>query len=51
MSNIGSYESRLENFDWKIAEEVLDWKDGELLNIGHMCSTASANAATAPGPR
>ena len=38
MSNIGSYEERIEGFDWKIARDVLDWKDGELLNIGAICS-------------
>ncbi len=38
MSNIGSYEERVKNFSWDIAKEVLDWKDGELLNIGAICS-------------
>jgi acetyl-CoA synthetase len=38
VSNIGSYEERLQDFSWDIAREVLNWKDGELLNIGHMCS-------------
>jgi len=38
VSNIGSYEERLEGFDWSIARQVLDWEEGELLNIGHMCS-------------
>ncbi len=38
MSNIGSYEERLKGFDWGIAKEVLGWEDGELLNIGHICS-------------
>ncbi len=38
MSNIKSYEERLQGFDWDYAKEVLDWQDGELLNIGHMCS-------------
>ncbi len=38
MSNIGSYDERLHDFDWSIAKEVLDWKDGELLNIGAICS-------------
>ena len=32
MSNIGSYEARLDGFRWDHAKEVLDWKDGELLN-------------------
>jgi len=38
VSNIGSYEERLQGFDWSIAKEVLDWQEGELLNIGAMCS-------------
>ncbi len=38
MSNIGSYEERLQGFSWDIAKDVLGWQDGELLNIGHMCS-------------
>jgi len=38
LSNIGSYEERLKDFDWGIAKEVLGWEDGELLNIGHICS-------------
>ncbi|MBM3307893.1 MAG: AMP-binding protein [Candidatus Eisenbacteria bacterium] len=38
MSNIGSYEERLKGFDWSIAREVLGWRDGELLNIGAICS-------------
>lgn len=38
MSNIGSYEERLPGFSWDIAREVLGWQEGELLNIGHICS-------------
>jgi acetyl-CoA synthetase len=38
LSNIGSYEKRVENFNWNIAKEVLNWKEGEILNIGAMCS-------------
>ena len=38
MSNIGSYEQRLRNFDWSIAEEILGWSGDEILNIGHICS-------------
>jgi acetyl-CoA synthetase len=38
LSNIGSYEERLPGFDWSIAREVLGWRDGELLNIGAICS-------------
>ncbi len=38
MSNIGSYEERLPGFTWDTAREVLNWKDGELFNIGHMAT-------------
>jgi acetyl-CoA synthetase len=38
LSNIGSYDQRREGFDWGIAREVLGWEDGELLNIGAICS-------------
>jgi acetyl-CoA synthetase len=38
LSNIGSYEERLPGFDWAIAKEVLNWQEGELLNIGHMAT-------------
>ncbi len=38
LSNIGSYEERIQNFNWEIAKDVLDWKEGELLNIGAICS-------------
>ena len=38
MSNIGSYEERIKNFDWSISEKELDYKDGNVLNIGWYCS-------------
>ncbi len=38
MSNIGSYDERLKNFDWKIAEDELDYKPGNVINIGWYCS-------------
>src|SRR5664279_5386665 len=38
MSNIGSYEDRLKNFAWSIAENELDYKSGEIINIGWYCS-------------
>jgi len=38
LSNIGSYEERLKDFDWGIAKEILGWEEGELLNIGAICS-------------
>lgn len=38
MSNIESYERVRKDFNWDIARDVLNWKDGELLNIGAICS-------------
>jgi len=38
LSNIGSYEKRVEDFSWDTAREILNWKEGELLNIGAICS-------------
>ncbi len=38
MSNIISYEERIKNFSWKIAEEELGYKDGDVLNIGWYCT-------------
>jgi acetyl-CoA synthetase len=38
MSNIGSYQERLKNFDWSIAAEELEYKEGDIINIGWYCS-------------
>jgi acetyl-CoA synthetase len=38
MSNIGSYEDRIKNFDWSISEKELDYKEGDTINIGWYCS-------------
>jgi acetyl-CoA synthetase len=38
MSNIGSYEERIKNFDWSISEKELDYKEGDVINIGWYCS-------------
>ena len=38
MSNIGSYEERLKNFRWSLAEKELGYKDGEVINIAWYCS-------------
>jgi acetyl-CoA synthetase len=38
MSNIGSYEERLKNFDWSIAEKELDYQPGKVINIGWYCT-------------
>ncbi|MCU0473423.1 MAG: acetate--CoA ligase [Bacteroidales bacterium] len=38
MSNAGSYEERLKDFDWSIAENELGYHKGDLINIGWYCS-------------
>jgi len=38
MSNIGSYEEKVKNFDWSISEKELNYKEGDILNIGWYCS-------------
>ena len=38
MPNIGSYEERVKNFNWEIAEKELDYKPGNIINIGWYCS-------------
>ena len=34
MSNLGSYEERINSFDWSLAEKELEYRDGEVINIG-----------------
>ena len=38
MSNMGSYEQRYNNFDWKISEEELFFGKSGPINIGYFCS-------------
>jgi acetyl-CoA synthetase len=38
MSNIGSYESRLDGFEWTLSERELGYKPGDVINIGWYCS-------------
>ena len=38
MSHIGSYDQRVKNFDWSIAEKELDYKSGDVINIGWYCT-------------
>lgn len=38
MSNIGSYEERIKDFDWSVAEKELGYKKGDPINIGWYCS-------------
>jgi len=38
MTHIGSYEDRRKNFTWAISERELEYKDGNVINIGEYCS-------------
>ncbi len=38
MSNIGSYEDRIQDFDWSVSEKELNYQDGDVINIGWYCS-------------
>ncbi len=38
MSNIGSYEKRVKDFDWSLSEKELGYKDGDVINIAWYCS-------------
>jgi acetyl-CoA synthetase len=38
LSNIGSLEKRMNDFRWEEAGKTLGWKEGELLNIGAICT-------------
>jgi acetyl-CoA synthetase len=38
MSNIGSYDECMKNFDWSTSEKELGYKTGAMINIGWYCS-------------
>ncbi len=38
MSNIGSYDERLNNFDWSLSERELGYSEGDVINIGWYCT-------------
>jgi acetyl-CoA synthetase len=38
MSNIGSYEERIIDFNWALSENELEYKAGDVINIGWYCS-------------
>ncbi len=50
MSNIGSYDERVKNFDWNIAEKELDYKPGGIINIGWYCSDRICQMGKAEKP-
>ena len=38
MSNIGSYDERFKDFAWEISETQLEYKKGDVINIGAYCT-------------
>ncbi len=38
MSNIGSYDERRKNFSWRISEQELGYKPGDVINIAWYCT-------------
>jgi len=38
MAHIGSYQERVKNFNWEIAEKELEYQPGNVINIGWYCS-------------
>ena len=50
MSDVISYEERLKQFDWAIAEQELGWRRGEPINIGWYCSDRICRLGSAAKP-
>ena len=50
MPNIGSYDERVKNFDWSIAEKELDYRPGNVINIGWYCSDRICQLGKADKP-
>ena len=50
MSNIGSYDERVKNFDWSISEKELDYQAGNVINIGWYCSDRICQLGKADKP-
>jgi acetyl-CoA synthetase len=38
MSNFGLYEDRIRDFSWSLSENELEYKNGNVINIGWYCS-------------
>lgn len=38
MAHIGSYDDRIKKFDWSISEKELNYKSGNIINIGWYCT-------------
>lgn len=50
MSNIGSYDERIKNFDWSISEKELGYNPGDVINIGWYCSDRICQMGKADKP-
>jgi acetyl-CoA synthetase len=50
MYYFGSYEERAKNFDWSISEKELEYKPGDVLNIGWYCSDRICNMGKGDKP-
>ncbi len=50
MSNIGSYDERIKNFEWTLAEKELDYEPGNIINIGWYCSDRICQMGKAEKP-
>ena len=50
MPNIGSYDERVKNFNWNLAESELEYKPGNILNIGWYCSDRICRMGKADKP-
>ncbi|HSN50286.1 MAG TPA: hypothetical protein VLR52_03565, partial [Bacteroidales bacterium] len=50
MWNIGSYDERVKNFDWKIAEKELGYEPGDVINIGWHCTDRICNLGKGDKP-
>ncbi|MEE4177629.1 MAG: acetate--CoA ligase [Bacteroides sp.] len=50
MTHIGSYEERLKNFNWSIAEKELEYQPGNVINIGWYCSDRICQLGMADKP-
>ncbi len=50
MNDANSYEERLKQFDWSIAEKELGWRRGDPINIGWYCSDRICQLGSAAKP-
>ncbi len=50
MSQFGSYEERIKNFSWSMAEQELEYRPGDVINIGWYCSDRICQQGKADKP-